>query len=132
VVERGMLESMHVPFDHHVSEDAGTVPRLDLTVGVRWMSWMRTLDRREGQRLLQPDDRKPKNIWYACAAACQGNGATTGADYLVGWSNLNCADATLRAKASAASVGQTYPRHCRCVDTDGFMGTGDQCEKHTR
>jgi RHS repeat-associated protein len=75
--------------------------------------------------------RKPKR-WYACAAACQGNGASSGAEYLVGWSNENCADATRKAKESAGEAGQTYPRHCACIDTDGFRGEGTMCENHSR
>jgi hypothetical protein len=77
--------------------------------------------------------QKPKNNrWYACAAACQGNGAPMGADWLVGWSNKDCGDATRQAKSEAALMGQTYGRHCACVDTEGFRGTGHQCEDHSR
>ncbi|WP_375759057.1 RHS repeat-associated core domain-containing protein [Corallococcus exercitus] len=76
--------------------------------------------------------QKPRDKWYACAAACQGNGARSGADYLVGWSNQNCADATRRAKVTAEDAGQKYGRHCLCFDTDGFNGEGKKCENHAR
>ena len=67
---------------------------------------------------------------YLCTAQCQSNGAPGGAYYVSGESSQNCSIATLNAKA-AIPPGE-YPRHCSCSDTDGFRGTGHQCEAHIR
>lgn len=73
--------------------------------------------------------RRRRNA-YSCTAQCQANGGPTGAYFVTGTSSRNCAEATLAAKA-AVPRGQ-YPRHCSCSDTDGFRGTGHQCEAHQR
>jgi len=67
---------------------------------------------------------------YSCTARCQTNGAKEGADYVTGVSSENCTAATKNAKA-AVPRGQ-YPRHCSCSDTEGFRGTGTECESHRR
>lgn len=67
---------------------------------------------------------------YSCTAKCQANGGPQGARYVVGTSTSNCSEATQNAKANVPQ-GE-YPRHCSCSDTDGFRGTGTQCENHVR
>jgi hypothetical protein len=67
---------------------------------------------------------------YMCTAKCQSNGSGQGAYYVSGTSLIDCGTATLAAKASIPN-GE-YPRHCSCSDTNGFRGTGTQCESHTR
>jgi len=67
---------------------------------------------------------------YVCVAICQANGAPGGAYYVTATSSRNCGDATRNAKSSVP-LGQ-YPRHCSCSDSDGFRGTGTQCENHPR
>jgi RHS repeat-associated protein len=67
---------------------------------------------------------KPKG--YSCTTRCQANGGPAGAYYVEGTSSASCSAATAAAKASVPR-GQ-YPRHCSCWDTEGFRGTGHQCE----
>jgi Domain of unknown function (DUF4157) len=76
------------------------------------------------------DTDQDKKKGYLCTAKCQSNGAPGGAYYVSGTSTQSCAQATLNAKASVPQ-GE-YPRHCSCSDTDGFRGTGTQCENHSR
>ncbi|HNB43465.1 MAG TPA: RHS repeat-associated core domain-containing protein [Burkholderiaceae bacterium] len=63
---------------------------------------------------------------YSCTSKCQSNGNPRGAYYVSATSNLSCSDATQKVKASIPR-GE-YPRHCSCSDTNGFRGTGHQCE----
>jgi len=74
--------------------------------------------------------KEKKKKKYQCTAKCQQQcpGGVEGT--VPGISNKNCSEATQRAK-SAIRKG-CYPRHCNCKDTDGFIGTGTQCENHTR
>ncbi len=67
---------------------------------------------------------------YQCTAWCSEvcNGETV--RRVEGRSNINCGEATRRAK-DAARRG-CYPRHCNCRDTEGFRGDGHDCESHTR
>ncbi len=67
---------------------------------------------------------------YECTTTCQANGSQRGAYYVSGSSTTDCASATLAAK-SHIPRGE-YPRHCSCADTEGFRGTGTQCENHVR
>jgi hypothetical protein len=73
---------------------------------------------------------KKKKRDYLCTTTCQSNGSDRGAYYVSGTSATDCASATLDAKAKIPR-GE-YPRHCSCVDTDNFRGTGTQCENHVR
>ena len=63
---------------------------------------------------------------YQCTTTCQSNGSPTGAYFISASSNKSCSDATQKAKAKVPR-GE-YPRHCSCRDTEGFRGTGTQCE----
>ena len=63
---------------------------------------------------------------YSCTSKCQSNGAWGGAYYISATSNQSCSDATRIVKASVPR-GE-YPRHCSCADSNGFYGTGTQCE----
>ncbi len=63
---------------------------------------------------------------YECTTTCQSNGAPRGAYYVSRTSKKSCSDATQKVKASIPR-GE-YPRHCSCRDTEGFIGTGTQCE----
>ena len=71
-----------------------------------------------------------KRRTYECTTTCQSNGSDRGAYYVSGSSTTDCATATLDAK-SRIPRGE-YPRHCSCADTEGFRGTGTQCENHVR
>lgn len=67
---------------------------------------------------------------YRCNARCQENCNGEATRYLEGSSGQNCGEATRDAKSKAARG--CYPRHCSCRDTEGFRGTGTQCENHRR
>jgi hypothetical protein len=67
---------------------------------------------------------------YRCDAKCQIQCPEGVKDWAHGTSNKNCSEATRNAK-SAVPRG-CYPRHCNCRDTEGFIGTGHECESHTR
>lgn len=67
---------------------------------------------------------------YRCNARCQENCNGEATRYLEGTSTQNCGEATRDAKSKAARG--CYPRHCSCRDTEGFRGTGTQCENHKR
>jgi len=77
-----------------------------------------------------PPPPGPGMAGYRCDAKCQEQCPDGVKGYLKGTSSENCSEATQDAK-SKASRG-CYPRHCSCKDTDGFRGTGTQCENHTR
>jgi hypothetical protein len=67
---------------------------------------------------------------YLCTTRCQQQCPGGVEGYVEGTSDENCAQATKNAKSNVRKG--CYPRHCSCKDTDGFRGTGTQCEKHTR
>src|SRR5262249_26057504 len=67
---------------------------------------------------------------YSCTARCQENCNGEATRYLEGRSTQNCSVATQNAKSQAARG--CYPRHCSCRDTEGYRGTGTQCENHRR